>query len=174
VEIGAFLGAVSTNSFINDMAWGGSLGYHFSEYFAFNALYWKDSVSNSSAYNTFVNANGVVPNTDEPRSFYGGEIAFSPLYGKLSVMNQRIIYFDTHLLLGGGIRQAESGNHAAALFGIGQQIYLSQFFSLRIDYRLLRFKEILLEKSKAATLGQPVGEGTRLDSTVTLGINILL
>jgi outer membrane beta-barrel protein len=173
-ELSGFVGGVSTDPFASDWSFGGSLGYHLNEYFALNLVYWKDNVSNSSTYNSFVASNGAVPNTDLPKSFKGAEIAFSPLYGKLSVLNQKIVYFDTHLLLGGGIRELESGNAGSLLLGIGEQIYLSKHFSLRVDYRLLRYTETRLEKSLKATLGQPVGQSIRMDSSVTVGLTFLI
>ncbi|MBI4404320.1 MAG: outer membrane beta-barrel domain-containing protein [Deltaproteobacteria bacterium] len=172
-ELGVFGALVSTDPFLSVKAAGASLGYHISEYFSIHALYWKDYVSPSSASDTLATSNGSVVNTNEPKSFKGAEIAFYPLYGKLSLVGKSIVYFDAFLLAGGGLRETESGNAPAMMTGLGSQLYLSRIFTIRLDYRIFFFKEKLIQKTPASLAGTDLGTRNELNGIFTLGFTAL-
>jgi outer membrane beta-barrel protein len=142
IEISLFGGSSSTDPFLSVRELGVSLGYHLNEYWAINAVYMRSFSSDSSASTAFQSKlGGERPPVDPPKGYIGGEVQFSPLYGKLSLLGQKIIYYDLHLLAGGGVRQASYGNYAAGMVGVGQQIYLAKWLALRVDYRFLIYKD---------------------------------
>jgi len=172
-ELGLFAGTVTTDPFLAVRSYGATVGYYMSETFGIRALYFKDSVSYSSAHDTLTTSNNITANTNFPRDFKGGEISFNPLYGKLSLLGKGIIYGDMFLLAGGGIRGTESGPSAAATAGLGAQLYVSRFFSLKLDYRLFYFREKVLQKYPVAAAGTDLGTRTELSSMVTVGLTFL-
>jgi outer membrane beta-barrel protein len=175
LELGAFGGWISTDPFLSVRALGLSLGYHFSEYLALRALALKEFVSGSAALTTLQTTSGATANTNEPRSFVGGELEASVLYGKLSLLGQSILYYDFHFLGGAGVTATESGNYVTPSLGLGQQFYLTQGVALRVDYRAMPFKEKILEKSPLRpAFGQPVEERTNWTHAVTLGVVLMI
>lgn len=139
----------------------------------------KDYVGKSSALNTFeqtVAATATIhatTQTNPPRYFLGAEAMGSFLYGKLSLVGKSIIYYDMHLLAGAGARNTESGTYLAPYVGIGQQVYLNQIMSLRLDYRLMGYNENLTEKVITTRLGQNIGSRMNYTNLLTLGVTFL-
>lgn len=172
-ELGISAGSLNGDPFLSSYTLGASLGFHFSEYFSIHGFGWKAFVSPSSALNTLQGDLNTTANTNEPRSFFGGEIRGSLLYGKLSLSGLAILYFDAYLCGGAGSMSTESGNNLAGFIGIGQQIHLSQLFSLNLDYRFLRYNETILGKTPA-NKGQNLGERTNMGGVVTGSISIFL
>lgn len=170
-EIGVFQGVVSSDPFLSIRKTGGSFGFHFSEYASLQLLGWKDFVSSSSALKTFEETIGATTNNNPPRYFLGTEGIASILYGKLSLIGWAIIYYDMHLLGGAGVTQTESGGYFTPHLGIGQQIFLNRALSLRVDYRLQRYDEKIIEKVITPKLGQVVGERTNWTNTISLGVH---
>ena len=174
IEVGLFGGFVSADPFLSIKNAGLSLGYHFSEYFAVHLMAWKYFVSESEASVDFKkSAAGAFPDTNEPKTYYGGEFAYSPIYGKLSVMGKVIIYYDFQLMLGAGMTKTESGNDATFHFGLGQQVYLSRAIALKLTYRYMTYSETLLKKSPAL-LGQKGIDRQNASSTIGVGLSFFL
>jgi outer membrane beta-barrel protein len=174
LELGGFAGLTSNDPFLNIKQVGGSVGFHLSELWAVHAVYWKNFVKPSSALETFQRERGATTNTNEPESFYGGEVGFSPIYGKLSLLGKSIIYYDFHLLGGAGLTKTETGTYLTPLLGLGQQIWVSDWMSIRIDYRLMTYKEDIKEKVIPTQLGQVVDTRQNWSNTVTLGVTFLI
>jgi len=172
-EVGFYGGIISSDPFLTVKNAGASVGFHFSEYLGLNFIAWKSYSSPSTALQTFEETIGATTNNNKPQGFYGAEGAASILYGKLSLVGRKIIYYDFHLLGGVGQTQTESGNYITPFAGLGQQTYLSSFFSLRIDYRLMRYEETIIEKVITPKLGKPVGNRINWSNSITVGITLL-
>jgi hypothetical protein len=59
------------------------------------------------------------------------------------------------------------------LAGIGQKVYVGGRFAVRVDYRLLRYNENIVEKVITPRLGQIVGQRTNYSNSITLGASML-
>jgi outer membrane beta-barrel protein len=185
IEFSLMGGTVMNDPFLNVKTLGGTLGFHFSEYLSAHVVGWKAYATGSGAYTGFqeaIQASGgvpAVPATNNPLWYLGGEAVGSILYGKLSVVGKSIIYFDLHLLGGLGQTGTETGKNFTQHIGIGQKIYLSKLASLRLDYRLMHYNELLVKKSASVdqaappSLGDPIGNRNNWTHAITLGIDIL-
>ncbi|OFZ52973.1 MAG: hypothetical protein A2428_08480 [Bdellovibrionales bacterium RIFOXYC1_FULL_54_43] len=173
VEAGGYFGLIGSDPFLSVQSTGGSLGYHFSEFLGVRVFGWKARVAPSQALLTFEATRGATANTNEPRSFLGGEASASIMYGKLSLLGKKILYYDFHLLGGGGATNTETGTYFTPFFGLGQQIYLSKSVSFVIDYRLMAYHENIVEKVIPTKLGQIVDERTNWTNALTLGVSVL-
>jgi outer membrane beta-barrel protein len=178
-EFGLLGGVVATDPFLSVQSLGFSLGYHFSEYLSFHGIAWKTYVGPSSASDAFTSElqshGGIpaIPDSNFQNYFYGGEVRWSFLYGKLSVLGKAIIYYDFRFLGGVGITNTQTGNDFTPYLGVGQQVFLSKTLSLLIDYRLMRYNEVLLQKSNPAapnTLGE---SRTNWTDAITLGFSFM-
>ena len=177
IELSGFYGFLGSDPFLNTSAVGGSIGFHLSEYLSLSVMGWKSYANPSSAFEGFTQnlqaAKGVpaVPDTNFPKSYYGGEVGWNLLYGKLSVLGKAIIYYDLHLLGGLGVTSTESGNNLTPHIGLGQQVFLSKLISLRVDYRLMRYNETLINKANGSnTLGDNRVNWT---NAITVGVSLL-
>lgn len=172
-QIGLLAGISYSDPFLSIKTGGFTFGYHFNEFWGVNLIAMKTVVSNSSALTTFEENRGATANTNKPRYFVGAETTFSLLYGKLSVLGKSIIYYDFHLIGGLGLTDTESGKYMTPMAGLGQRFYLSRRISLRVDYRLMYYKETILEKEITTKLGQAVGDRGNFTNSITLGIDYL-
>jgi len=165
-ELDLFTGTVSTDPFLSVHHYGGSLGYYFSQYFSVHATAWKDSVSNSDAYNSFkIQTSNASVDLNPPKSFYGLELNENFLYGKASLLGSAIIYVDIYALAGAGVNNTATGNYFTEFLGIGQKVHLNQWMALDLDYRVMFFNE----KLQSATGGLSPDRSNTTD-VVTLGL----
>jgi outer membrane beta-barrel protein len=170
IQVSLFGGTISTDPFLKVYSAGGSIGYNFTEYWGINALGWKFFVSDSSAAGAFRQQTGKTTNTNFPQGFFGLEGEFSPVYGKLSLLGKAIVYYDLHLMFGGGYTTMESGTYLTPLIGIGQQFYIAKQLALRLDYRITYYNEKVLQKYDQTKLGTFVGSRDTYNSVVALGL----
>jgi outer membrane beta-barrel protein len=173
VEFGLLGGILFSDPFLSVQTAGASLGYHFNEYFGVQLLGLRHFASSSAALKTFEEAQGATTNTNKPSGYYGLEAAGSVLYGKLSVLGKRIIYYDLHLLGSTGLTVTETGKYFTPAVGIGQRFYLTKLLSLRVDYRLQYYHETFYEKQIITKIGQPAGERDNVSHVITLGISFM-
>lgn len=177
LSLQGMVGTASSDPFLSIKSLNGGLSYHLSETFALTGIYRKFLVSNSSYYDELhtglITGTPSTANTNEPSAFYGGEIEWSPLYGKISLSGSSIVHYDAHLLFGAGITDTETGKDFTPTVGLGAQFYLSNTLALRMDYRLGIFKENIPQKNPVLTSGV-VGSRTNYMHQFGLGLELFL
>lgn len=173
VQVGLFGGTVISDPFLNTAGLGFTAAYFFDEYFGVGVMGLGHSVSDSSALAEFRRLNGGDANTNEPKSYFGIEGTASLLYGKLSLIGASIIYYDMHASLGMGATWTESGRYFTPSIGIGQRFYVTKWSSIRFDYRLMPYRERIIEKVVPTERGQYKGSRNNFSNTITLGVDIL-
>lgn len=174
-ELGVMGGVSNQDPFIDVRLLGLLMGYHFSEYWAANLIYWKYYVGENTAQKEFRTKSGGGVNNNHPLSYYGGEVSASLLYGKLSMIGKKIIYFDLHLLAGAGMMNTETGQYFAPHVGIGQKIFLSRKTAFRFDYRMQRYNDRIKDKQRDPALGGGgliTGKRSVTSHNITLGISL--
>lgn len=87
----------------------------------------------------------------------GIDVSWAPLYGKISVLAERVLHFDTYVLAGGGVlqtRMAPPGSSVleerftpAVHLAIGQRYVLSRYSALRFEVRDVLYQAELEGKS---------------------------
>jgi outer membrane beta-barrel protein len=77
---------------------------------------------------------------EEVQWMVGSDLVWSPLYGKLSLLNSSVIYTETYFILGGSALKVSNIAGASALpfrpavnVGLGVRLFRSQTLSFRID-----------------------------------------
>jgi outer membrane beta-barrel protein len=172
-SLGVDTGIAFSDPFLSNKIVGGHFGYNFSEYYAVEFLYWRILSSGSSAYDA-LRAQGKDANVNPQRGYMGADFLASLMYGKLSFVGHKIIYYDFHLSGGGGMIDTESGRYAAGTVGLGQRFYISTVTSLRLDYRMMGYKERIIEKVITPKYGQVAGERWNWGHTIVLGLDFLI
>lgn len=70
-----------------------------------------------------------------PQMYYGADVKWLPVYGKMAYRDQRIVPFDLYFSLGGGLTQTNSGESRPTVhIGSGQSFALSKSFAFRWDF----------------------------------------
>lgn len=116
---------------------GGRFGYSFRENFAVELNYAfmgnspKDAVKDLASENA-VNTDSIV----SAKNYVGLDVAWSPIYGKLSLFNKRIVPFDMYFAGGlgqSGLSGAETSSAVGFHAGTGQIFAMSKSVGLRWD-----------------------------------------
>jgi len=69
------------------------------------------------------------------------DVAWAPLYGKVSLLGEGILHFDVYVTAGPGVFGTNRGANPAVNVGIGQRYFLNDWLSARIELRDYIFVE---------------------------------
>jgi outer membrane beta-barrel protein len=174
LNFGILGGTISNDPFLNTYSYGAKLGFDFTEYLGINLTYLLASNTNSPAYDALVSVQGYGSNSNPLKAIYGAELAWSVLYGKVSVVGLSIIHFDLYLTGGIGSYSSQNGSGLVPWIGIGQQAFLNHWMSLSATYRFYRYVESVVELNRPGSIGNNLGNRTTYAGAVTLGLNFFL
>jgi outer membrane beta-barrel protein len=179
-ELGVYAGVVATDPFLSVYSLTGTLSYHFNEYISVGFFGRKDWSTPSSALvflrNPYPNGANSNTSTNDPRWYLGSEVMASILYGKLSLIGKAIIHYDFHFIGGLGMTSTYSGNYFTPSVGVGQQFYITRWMTLRADYRLMIYKETIVQRnpSPSSPLDTPIGDRTNFSNSISVGLSFLV
>lgn len=171
-QLGLLGGVALSDPFLNIKPYGGSIGYHFNEFLGVDVLALKVRTAGSNALDTLTET-GKTANLVRPEAYYGGEVTGSLLYGKLSLLGAKIIYYDMHVSGGGGQMQTENGNAPAWSAGLGQRFYITNWASLKVDYRMMHYTETVQEQHIDSQMDKVLGKRANWTHTLVFGIDVL-
>jgi outer membrane beta-barrel protein len=96
-----------------------------------------------------------------PKSYYGLDIKWSPIYGKIGWMNRKIVPFDFYFSVGGGLTSTNQSTNPPTLhLGGGQIFAISKSMAARWDISWYAYK------SDTSVTGQVGGTYTNLHATI--------
>lgn len=173
VELSLFGGKISSDPFLTVKNFGGSLGYHFNESVSLHLVGWKAIVSGSDALETLEKEQDTTANTNKPKSYLGLEGDYSFIYGKLSLLGKTILYFDMLGLVGLGSTSTENGSALSAYLGLSQRIFLSKGVALRLDYRLMHYKEKIIGREDT-NKGDVLDQRSNWSDVITVGFSFFI
>lgn len=173
LTLGVLGGITASDPFLSIYTLGFSTGYYFSEEWGIQVIGWKSLTKPSNALET-LRDQGKDANTNNHYGYVGAEVAWSLMYGKLSLLRSSIVYYDFYLMAGGGMTWTETGNYITPHAGVGQRFYVSKKFSVKLDYRMMVFKENLVEKVITSKLGQSAGSRLNYSNSIVLGVDYLI
>lgn len=146
-----FYASVGLGPLINDEWMVGtvnhfSAGYFFTEHWGLELSYQKGALHKNDGIDFIVNRNGLQPDHNvfnNALTLYGSWV---PFYGKMSLVDSKIIYFDMQFSAGIGqvsydqqIDPAEGGNKTlttpAVSLDITQQFFFSNHLAVRVDLK---------------------------------------
>ncbi len=102
------------DSFFSAYGIGGGLTYNFSEKFGVEFVGKWFSTSNSKATNQLLERGVVTNGMVVTELFYGADFRWTPIYGKFSYFDKKIIPFDHYFSIGLGQTQLATGSSSAA------------------------------------------------------------
>lgn len=83
--------------------------------------------------------------------FYQAGLAFSPLYGKVSLFTWAVVNFDLYTVGGAGVAKYSglaSGSSFMGNIGIGVRSFINEYLSFRFEYRDFIYEQKVLTKSE--------------------------
>jgi len=160
LQLGLLGGKALDDPFLSNTVYGLDIGYNFDEFWGVSVMGLNYKVGPSSALEQMRKPpSSKNANTVATYSYLGAESSASFLYGKLSLMGARIVYYDMHVTAGTGLTNTENDKLAPTFsVGIGQRFYITQPLSLRFDYRIQSFVATVTEKEISASLGNEIGK----------------
>jgi outer membrane beta-barrel protein len=158
------------DAFYSKVLLGARLGYHLSEFFSVSGSFATGPSTRSGATEVCpINAGCSAASASQLnqlpgkiRAMGGVELAFSPIYGKLNVLAEKVIHFDLSLLGGPdwiSYQQVLSGTEAAAgqapsdgstvggHLGVGVRIFLAEFLAARLELKDYLYAVPIQDKS---------------------------
>jgi outer membrane beta-barrel protein len=180
-QLGLSTGVSFSDPFLTMRPIGGSVGYFFNETWGLNLVAWKTQTSGSSAL-AALQAGGLDANTVLPTYYAGAEGVASILYGKLSFVGAKILYYDMYLTGGLGLTgvrydipnpvvPVDSPSEITYSLGLGQRFYVDQRFSVRLDYRFMYYEETIRMKIVTPRAGEVLNNRSNFTHSIQLGLD---
>lgn len=110
--------------------------YFMSESWGIEANYFGLTTSNRKATDELREEHNVATeNLVYPQSFFGLDLMYIPIYGKMTWFNEKIVPFDLYFSAGYGTTNTQSGENAGTLhLATGQIFALSKAYAVRWDF----------------------------------------
>lgn len=145
VELYPYFGVDLNDPFYQHFLVGGSVAFHLADSFGIEARAGGvfARIDQSAVKFVRVNAGAICEQTTCPRFQFHGDVdlTWAPLYGKISLLGEGILHFDTYLTAGPGIFKTDAGFNPAVNFGIGQRYFINDWLTARIELRDYIFVE---------------------------------
>jgi outer membrane beta-barrel protein len=143
-------GLLVNDSFNRGGAIAASGGYYYKEQTGFEISYMSFSAKNSKTVDEIFKLTGA-PTYAHPLAQYGATWNWMPIYGKISLFDSSIIYFDMGIHMGLGIAEyervvdtgKEKDSTPMVIFDISQQFFMSEKWALRFDVKNRFYKQDL-------------------------------
>lgn len=134
-ELNLGVGVLPLDAFYKGVAAQVSYTYHFSDAFSWQV----GRGTYSQPFDTGLREQlerdfGVQPTVfEEVRWMAGSDLVWSPFYGKLAVMNAKVLHFSGHLTAGATLLGMNVGLRPGVALGAGLRVYQSRWVSFRLD-----------------------------------------
>ena len=136
---GRFEAYIAANTILNDAFFttvgaDGRLAYYFTERYGveFQAM---ALMANDRRTTKDLRAKGVATTSFvQPKSYFGLDFKWSPVYGKMTYRNRRIIHYDMYFSAGGGSTSHSQGSSPTIHIGTGQNFALTKAMTFRWDF----------------------------------------
>lgn len=121
------------NAFFSNFGGAFRAGYYFSEKWGFELRYDVVSSSEKDVTDSLKNRSVKTSSLVTPKSYVGGSVKWSPIYGKMALLQETIVPFDTYFSLGAGQVSTEGDSAIAYQIGAGQTFAISKSLAFRWD-----------------------------------------
>jgi outer membrane beta-barrel protein len=137
VEVAPTIGYVINDVLFHQMHVGGMLRFHILDELAISGSYSHYVVSETSAsFDNVQNDYSVFPEKKFVRWFAGGEIAYSPIYGKFVLFGSWTVHWNAYIALGAGVTQTGVDDiHFTGTAGLGSRFFLTDWMTLNFELK---------------------------------------
>lgn len=99
-----------------------------------------------------------------PETYFGLDFKWSPVYGKMTFRNKKIVHFDMYFSAGGGSTSHSQGSSPTIHLGTGQNFALSKSMTFRWDFSLNMY-------SATSTVGSSKGSSSYQNLFLGAGVS---
>lgn len=140
--------------FFQHLIVGASLSYHLSDSIALEGRggFVFASLKQGAIRLVRQEAGAVLDNPPEFKYHADLDFTWAPFYGKISLLGEGILHFDTYISAGPGIFGTDAGLNPAANIGIGQRYFITKWLVARIELRDYIFIDSRNERSDLQNL----------------------
>lgn len=127
---------LTNNPFFNTIGGVAKAGYFLNETWGVELNYFGLTTSERQTTEELRDIQGVkTENLVYPKSYFGADIMYVPIYGKMTWFNENIIPFDLYFSAGYGITNTQAGENAGTIhLATGQIFSLSKAYAIRWDF----------------------------------------
>lgn len=139
---GRFEAYIAANTILNDaffMAIGGDarLAYYFREKYGVEFIAMALASGDRRTTKDLREKIGIsTTSLVMPKSYFGLDFKWSPVYGKMTLRNKHIVHFDMYFSAGGGSTTHSAGSSPTVHLGTGQNFAISKSTTFRWDLSL--------------------------------------
>lgn len=135
-QLSGGVSAIANNPWANTFGINGKFGYHFTEAWGLEASFMAMTGSDSVDKKELQKENDITTsNFVTLKGYYGLDLVWIPIYGKMALHNNKIVPFDMYFSAGGGASQIEGGQGGGTIhIGTGQIFAASKSFGYRWDF----------------------------------------
>jgi outer membrane beta-barrel protein len=135
-EFSASLGVLPIDSFQTAITIGASYTLHLSDLWAWEAISFDYAINVDTGVEDMLASRwSIAPSFDRANLQYlvGTHVLLTPLYGKLAVLDDDVIYADLHFGAGGGLAHYADGFRPQLSVGPGVRLFFGSIVSMRLD-----------------------------------------
>ncbi len=137
VEIFPFFAMDLNDPFYQHFLAGASLSFHLVDSFALELKGGAvvGTINQDAVKLVRVNEGAICENCPQLKYHADANLGWSPIYGKLSLLGESIVHFDTYFSVGGGVFATDSGSNPSVNVGVGQRDFFNDWLVGRIEVR---------------------------------------
>ncbi len=137
-------GLVTTETYYRVFSGMFDVTYHFNETYGIKLFYYHFSALARDEIKDLESKQSLnVQNLIHLKNYYGLSAYWNPIYGKMSLFNEKIFQYDTFFNLGAGtVNTKTSSNSVGVHFGLGNLFTLTDNSALRFDLNWIFYKAI--------------------------------
>jgi len=129
------VGSIINDPFIDSYFFGVGFGGHFSDWFGLEFLYYKCNSTDNDLNRILQNDYGKEVVAGKPEYTYMLNVLLTPIYGKLALIADFILHFDTYFAPGYGMTKTHFESNSIFSLGLGQRFYLNKWMAFRLDVK---------------------------------------
>lgn len=130
------LGTTVNNAFFLNFGLMARMAFHFSESIGIEGIFMWLTNSKRQATDDLYKSHGI--GTDglvSPEQYYGADVVWTPIYGKMSLFESSIVPFDLYFAAGFGMTQTNQNKGEPTFhIGTGQKFAMSKSMAFRWDF----------------------------------------
>jgi outer membrane beta-barrel protein len=139
-EFSAWVGTLPLDAFKKGLTFSGAYSLHFTDLIGWEVGQFTYSYRIETDLNAELENLAVAPTPFEVVKYYvTTNLLIKPVYQKMAVLNQALIYGELFLVVGGGYGWMTITSRPIVDVGVGMRVYTGQYVSFRIDIRDLMF-----------------------------------
>lgn len=141
IQFTAGLGTITNNPWFFTAGVSFKVAYFFTEAWGLEGTYNSMTSSQRTSAQELHDNNGVSADSfGFPKNYMGLDAKYSPFYGKMTWLNQKIVPFEHYFTLGAGSTSISTGSSGPTLhLGTGQNFAISKRFSVNWDFSMMNY-----------------------------------